>query len=191
MISQAQIVELKRQAVEVVGLLKAIQNGETLSAADALKVEMLTSRDASGLPTSIRLKTLCDLFDVTPPVIGKLVGAGVVKKNNRDDYDLRVSVRAYVAYLREASGSLKKKESVDSIVESKARLTQAQARKAELMAKQLEGELVNRDSVKAFICEVMVAMRREIEAGIENVETRNKVLRELAAMEHLPQFQVE
>jgi phage terminase Nu1 subunit (DNA packaging protein) len=85
------------------------------------------------------------LLGVSQSEVKRLVDEGIIKKDSRGNYDLLYSLKGYIGHLQVRAGS-RSGVSAD-YGEERARLTKAQADKAEMEASVLAGKLVDVDQL--------------------------------------------
>jgi phage terminase Nu1 subunit (DNA packaging protein) len=102
--------------------------------------------------------TLADLLNLSEQRVGTLTKTGVLRCGPRG-YDVRDSVRSYLAFLRSSTGGLTRE---------RARLVKSQADLHELKLREREGELVERDAVAKKV----FALQRQNRDAIQNIPSR-------------------
>lgn len=121
-------------------------------------------QDAPSVPVG----TLAKLFNLTDIRVQQLAKAGIVSKTERGKYDLWESVRGYIRYLQERSGTKGPAMSEDGEVIAddygthRARLYKARADAAELDAQLLRGRLHDADAIREAVGDMIGNARAKL-----------------------------
>ena len=113
-----------------------------------------------GWPRVVGTYELAELLGVTPEWIRRLAQRGMPKakdegRANKNCFVLKEALRWYIEHM---SGN----NSIIDITAEKARLTSAQATKAEIEVRTLRGILVARDEMLDSLGEILSALRAEL-----------------------------
>jgi len=105
---------------------------------------------------------LCDLFDVTPPMLTQLVKRGIAVRLGRNSYDLEQSTRNYVTHLRGIASGRGGEEQNLTLTGERARLARAQADAQELKNGAIRAELVKATDVERRWADILRKVRARV-----------------------------
>ncbi|MEO0957086.1 MAG: terminase small subunit [Pseudomonadota bacterium] len=114
----------------------------------------------------VSARELAPWLGLSTPRVNELARQGSIKRHDGRKYALREAIVSYIATLRE--GQLGRTNSHPDLLEEKARLTRAQADKAEIQLAQTRGDLVKVDDVER----AWSATLRDVRAGMLAVPSR-------------------
>lgn len=101
-------------------------------------------------------ETLATLFSVSKRRIYQLYKQGIVKKAGRGEYQLASSIQSYIKYLQDLAGG----QGTADLWDSRARLSAANAEKAELEVQQLKGELIDVELLIGRLSDLFTTIRQ-------------------------------
>jgi phage terminase Nu1 subunit (DNA packaging protein) len=96
--------------------------------------------ESAGIPATASADALGELLDLSNRSITDLAGRGLVVRIKRGQFDVRASLRAYIAHLRE--GAAGRGADSASLTAERTRAVRAQAELAELKGAKLRGDLL-------------------------------------------------
>ena len=105
--------------------------------------------------SSCSLRELADFLALTPRRVQQLAGDGVIPKDERGRYRFVDAVRGYIKYLQDRGEG--RSEEDGPAINQRERLVRAQADRAELELRQLNGDLVSRVGVGAALATKLIA----------------------------------
>lgn len=115
------------------------------------------------IPDSSRVDrvTMARILDLSERQLTRLANDGVIPQSTKGKYDLAVAVQAYVHYV--ARGKVH-----SQVVDARTRLTEAQARTAEIEAERRANQLLDREDVQTVLNETMTI----IATGMDSIGGR-------------------
>lgn len=111
-------------------------------------------------PHTVTVATLANFLMVTERRVQQLAKEGIVRKDDRGEYELTTSIQGYIRFLQETTKS--GNGGSEELQKSKARMAEAKARKAEIEVRQMEGELVPASDVSKAWIEMVAHMRAKL-----------------------------
>jgi len=105
---------------------------------------------------------LCDLFDITAPMLTQLCKRKVAIRLGRNSYDLEQSTRNYIQHLRGIASGRGGEEQMLTLTGQRARLARAQADAQELKNAALRSELVKAADVERGWADILRQVRARI-----------------------------
>lgn len=115
---------------------------------------------------SYSVSFIAKLLLVSERRVQQLAAEGVIQKAERGGYALAPSVQGYIKFLQERS--LRSDQAPIDYHAEKARLTKAQADKAEIESAQMSGDVVNLEQVERSLSNLFA----EIRTSIRNIPDR-------------------